>query len=69
MRASNGFDRMSTPEELHQVLAVLRDIPGADSGENEADEQAATLVAGAQDPDATAESLADFLMNNPELKN
>jgi hypothetical protein len=29
MRTSNEFDRISTPEELHQVLAVLSDLAPA----------------------------------------
>jgi len=73
MRASNGFDRMSTPEELHQVLAVLSDfargawtVPGQDQTEA----QATTLWADTPAEDsADAESLVEFFMNRPELKN
>jgi len=73
MRPSNGFDRMSTPEELHQVLAVVGafargawTVPGA--GQQDAD--AVTLWADTPAEDADSdESLADFFMNTPELKN
>jgi hypothetical protein len=59
MRTSNGFDRVSTTEELNQVLAVLGEfargawmVPG--EGQAGADED---------------ESLAEFFINTPELKN
>ena len=71
MKASNGFDRMSTREELHQVLAVLNDlaqgiwaIPGEDAVD------AITLSTDSVNDDSAAmESLAQFFMNRPELKN
>ena len=73
MKASNGFDRMSTREELHQVLAVLNDLAQgvwAIPGEDEIDVQAITLSAdSANDDSAEVESLAQFFMNRPELKN
>jgi len=70
MKASNGFDRMSTREELHQVLAVLNDLAQgvwAVPGEDEVDPHAITL--SADDDSAEMESLAQFFMNRPELKN
>ena len=70
MKASNGFDRMSTREELHQVLAVLNDLAQgvwAVPGEDGVDAQAITL--SADDDSAEMESLAQFFMNRPELKN
>ena len=73
MRASNGFDRMSTPEELHQVLTVLDEFArGACTtpGEDQADPQATTLWADTPEKDsADMESLAELIMNRPELKN
>jgi len=73
MRASNGFDRMSTPEELHQVLAVLGDFARGAwtvSEQDQAEAQATTLWADTPVEDsADVESLAEFLMNRPELKN
>jgi hypothetical protein len=73
MRASNGFDRMSTPEELHQVLAVLGEFaPGAwtVSGEDQLDARAPTLWTDtAVEDSASEESLAEFFMIRPELKN
>lgn len=70
MKASDGFDRMSTREELHQVLAVLNDLAQgvwAVPGEDQVDAQAITL--SADDDFAEMESLAQFFMNRPELKN
>lgn len=73
MRASNGFDRMSTPEELHQVLAVLGDFargPWTVLGEDPSDAQATTLWADTPAEDSAGdESLAQFFVNRPELKN
>ena len=71
MRASNGFDRMSTPEELHQVLAVLGDFArGAWTvpEQDQAEAQATTLWADTEDS-ADVESLVEFFINRPELKN
>lgn len=70
MKASTGFDRMSTREELHQVLAVLNDLAQGIwtvPGEDEVDAQAIAL--SADDDSAEMESLAQFFMNRPELKN
>ena len=70
MKASDGFDRMSTREELHQVLAVLNGLAQGVwtvPGEDELDAQAITL--SADDDSAEMESLAQFFMNRPELKN
>lgn len=73
MRASNGFDRMSTPEELHQVLAVLGGFArGAWTipGEDPSDAQDTILWADTPAEDsADEESLAEVFMNRPELKN
>ena len=73
MKASDGFDRMSTREELHQVLAVLNGLAQGVwtvPGEDELDAQAITLSADPADDDsAEMESLAQFFMNRPELKN
>jgi hypothetical protein len=73
MRKSRGFDRLSTEEELHQVLAVLHEF--APSGwmvpeDDSADPQATSLWADAVlDDSADAESLADLLAKKPELRN
>jgi len=73
MRTSSGFDRMSTPEELHQVLAVLGEFARgawAVSDDDPADAQSTTLWADTPVEDAAdEESLAEFFMNRPELKN
>ena len=73
MRTSNGFDRMSTPEELHQVLAVLDEFARSSwtlPGQGYEDSRAATLWADTSEEGlADAESLAEFMMNRPELKN
>ena len=73
MRASNGFDRMSTPEELHQVLAVLDEFaPRAWMlpGEDQASAQAATLWGDTpSEESADDESLAKLMGNQAELKN
>ena len=73
MRASSGFDRMSTPEELHQVLAVLGEFARgawAVPEDDQADPQPTTLWADTSVEDAAEEeSLAEFFMNRPELKN
>ena len=73
MRASDGFDRMSTPEELHQVLAVLDEFVRSAWGlpaEDPDDSQAATLWADTEVEDpADVESLSEFVVEKPELKN
>ena len=73
MRTSNGFDRMSTREELHQVLAVLdefarsaRTVPG----EEQEDSLATALWASIPEEDLVdIESWAEFAADKPELKN
>ena len=73
MRTSNGFDRVSTTEELNQVLAVLGEFARGAwmvPGEGQLDAQATVLWADAAAEDADGdESLAEFFMNGPELKN
>ena len=73
MRASNGFDRISTPEELHQVLAVLGEFArGAWTvpGEDRADAQATILWADTPlEESAEEESLAELFTNTSDLKN
>lgn len=69
MRTSNGFDRISTPEELHQVLAVLDEFARsawASLGENRLD---STPWIEAPMDDEDAESLAELVINRPEMKN
>ena len=71
MRASNGFDRVSTPEELHQVLAILSES-APDAWESlAADEKDADAQSWIELPldEADAESLAELVMRKPELKN
>jgi hypothetical protein len=64
---------MSTPDELHQVLAVVGAFAqGAwtASVEDQLDEQAITLWADTPAENAdNEESLAEFFMDRPELKN
>ena len=73
MRASNGFDRMSTPEELHQVLAVLGEFARGIwtvPGEDPSDAQATILWADTPAEDsADEELLGGIFLNRPELKN
>jgi hypothetical protein len=73
MRTPEGFDRMSTEEELNQVLAVLHEfarngwvLPAEDS----AHPQATTLCSDSiLDDSAEAGSLAELMEIRPELKN
>jgi hypothetical protein len=70
MRTSNGFDRISTPEELHQVLAVLDEFARsawASVGDNQLD--STPWIEEAPLDDADAESLAELVMNRPGLRN
>jgi hypothetical protein len=64
---------MSTPDELHQVLAVVgafAPVAWRVPAEGQLDEQTSTLWADAPADDADSdESLAEFFMNTPELKN
>jgi hypothetical protein len=73
MKTFNGFDRMSTREELHQVLAVLNNLASggwAVSDDDEIDAQVPTLYADpAEEDSAEIQSLTEFFMNRPELKN
>jgi hypothetical protein len=69
MRISNGFDRISTPEELHQVMAVLGEFAQSawpSLADNELD---STPWMDAPMDDAEAASLAELVINSPEFKN
>ena len=71
MRASNGFDRISTAEELHQVLAILSES-APDAWESLATDKKETDTASWIElplDQADAESLAEFVLRKPELKN
>jgi hypothetical protein len=72
MRTFNGYDRLSTEEELHQVLAVLSALE--QSGWMLTAEESEALAA--DDPCSIAvedphdvESLAVLTAKKPELKN
>jgi hypothetical protein len=72
MKMSNRFDRVSTEEELHQVLDVLGDLerggwtlPGNDSATPTSGLWADVLFGGSP----SDESLAALIVNKPELKN
>ena len=71
MRTSNGFDRMSTEEELHQVLNVLGDLErnGWMIPEEPLEtSQASDLWAEALLDDSTdAESLAELVEKRPKF--
>jgi len=73
MRTLNGFDRMSTEEELHQVLAVLNALArngGAlpsDDSEDVPDFWDDTLPDWVDSGDLG--SLDDLVEKNPRLKN
>jgi hypothetical protein len=72
MKTPTGFDRISTPEELHQVLAVLNDLALGTWGMpgNGGDAKAWILCADpTQDDLIETESLAEFFMDRPEFKN
>jgi hypothetical protein len=70
MRTSNGFDRVSTPEELHQVLAVLDELGRSNCVPLGGNLAGGSWVVGTPFDDADdAESLAEFVINSPELKN
>ena len=60
MRTTEGFDRLSTEEELHQVLAVLEEL--SRSAE-------LWLDTATEDDAAGAESLAQLMTKRRELKN
>ena len=69
MGTSNGFDRISTPEELHQVLAVLDEFARSAWASIEKNQLESTLWIEEPMDDADAESLAEIVINRPELKN
>ena len=70
MSISNGFDRISTPEELHQVMAVLDEF-GRNTWPSLADAEPDSTLPRIEAPmdDADAASLAELVINSPELKN
>ena len=71
MRISSGFDRLSTEEELHQVLAVLDGFAGGGwmlPEEGSADTQA-IWTDSVLDDSTDAESLAELMAKRPALKN
>jgi hypothetical protein len=73
MRTSSGFDRMSTEEELHQVLNLLGELERNDwmiPGEALETLQASDLWADVLlDDSADAESLAELVEKKPKFKN
>jgi hypothetical protein len=68
MRTPNGFDRISTPEELNQVLAVLGEFARS-TWASLGEEVDSTPWLQTPIEDEEAESLAEFVINKPELKN
>lgn len=73
MRTPNGFDRMSTEEELNQVLAVLHEFAREGwvlAAEDSAGPQENALSCDTiLDDSAEAGSLAELMERRPELKN
>ena len=73
MRTSNGFDRLSTEEELHQVLAVLQGVSRNGwivyEGEDSAESQDTSLSADTVLTEDDAECLNQLVAKRPELKN
>lgn len=72
MRISNGFDRISTEEELHQVLDILGELGRSGwslPGESSAPQNNALWADAFLDDPTDAESLAEILAQKPELKN
>jgi hypothetical protein len=72
MKASNGSDRVSTREELNQVLAVLSDLTQGAwiLPDDEIEAQVMTLGADEEeDASAASESVAELFMNKPQLQN
>jgi hypothetical protein len=72
MRTPNGFDRMSTEEELNQVFVVLHEfarngwvLPGEDLADPQTTFGPGTLL----DDSAEAGSLTEMMESKPELKN
>jgi hypothetical protein len=68
MRTSNGFDRISTPEELSQVLAILGESERTTLASLAEDEMLPVWWEDLSVDEGDAESLAE-LVNKPELKN
>jgi len=78
MRTSSGFDRIASPEELNQVLAVLDElarnawIPEEAQLQETSSISPATLWAdmeGASDDGDDDQSLAEFISDKNLLKN
>jgi hypothetical protein len=72
MRTSNGFDRLATEEELHQVFDVLGELERSGwmlPGENSTLETDSLWADTILDESADAESLAELLEKRPQLKN
>ena len=73
MRRLNGFDRLATEEELHQVLAVLQEFSRngwVASEEDPADSQQLWANTELADDDSLdAECLSQLAARKPELKN
>jgi hypothetical protein len=73
MRTPNGFDRLSTEEELNQVLAVLQESTRSGwvfPGEDSTDLDAATHWPGTiADDSLEADCLAEMMEQKPTLKN
>jgi len=71
MRRLNGFDRLSTEEELHQVLAVLQEFSRngwVTSEEGSAESLWADAALG-DDDSVDAACLTQLAAQKPELKN
>ena len=72
MRAFNGFDRMSTEEELSEVFDILTEV---ERNGWLLDSEPSTFQAGSLWADSTSgectdpEALAELLEQRPELKN
>ena len=69
MRISSGFDRMSTEEELHQVLDILGELGRNGWMLPQETATAQTNCLWADAPADDAESLAELIEKKPELKN
>ena len=73
MRTPSGFDRLSTEEELSQVLAVLQDF--SRSGWMSSEDDSIDLQATADSSDTVlddspeADCLAEMMARKPTLKN
>ncbi len=78
MRVSSGFDRIATPEELNQVLAVLDELarnawlPDESQMQETSSSSPATLWADmeqASDDNEEDECIAEFISDKNILKN